>query len=418
MDNLIMPFLNDASTDVLIHEAATRTSKMKDTTKAVRSKLYPIIEKLMDKNIAKYRKAVSNFISSRTDQLYDIAPFSNMYFISSDADSIYKAVGISVDQIYEAILNAYFMPIPNFNPRSAKDEFTAMQMCIIRYFISKKYAKDLELSIVVLLLSGKFYPSAFSMSFPNVAPIEYKNIMIYAVNNKMSNKFELKTSGSVFGALRSIGTTWVDTYDEMFSRFTDEDYVYLVQQLQTRLRSFMKNIAEVYYECYDNKDYLTFDSDNYEEDNYRLADSDSLKVDRIVENTMTKINTSKADYGICKMVSSDLVRIDEVKSIIDSIITDPDKQSEIKELVRLMVTMYFTNSKTKDIRDISFLTYTISAKPNTKDPNLTRQKEIVTNWLEKSPSNFMRRRSREGTANAYYRAVYSYFAIVIQTANK
>ena len=86
--------------------------------------------------------------------------------------------------------------------------------------------------------------------------------------------------------------------------------------------------------------------------------------------------------------------------------------------VRLMITMYFSISKTKDVRDISFLTYTISAKPNTKNPNLIRQKEIVTMWLEKSPSNFMRRRSREDTANAYYRAVFSYFAIIIQTANK
>lgn len=411
-------FLNNASTDILVCEAATRTSKMKDTTKEIRTKLYPMVEKLMDKNIAKYRKAISDIISNRSDQLYDIAPFSNMYFITNDADSIYKAIGITIDQIYNAIVYSYFMPIPNFNPRSAKDEFTAMQMCVIRYLMLKKSVKDLELSIVILLLSGKFYPSAFSMSFPTVAPAEYRNIMVYAVNNKMSNKFELKTSGSVFGALRSIGNTWVDTYDEMFKRFTDEDYVYLVQQLQTRLRSFMKNIAEVYYDCYDNKEYLTFDSDNFEEDNYRLADSDSLKIDRIVENTMTKINTSKADYAICKMVSSDLVRIDEVKTIIDSIITDPEKQSEIKELVRLMITMYFSISKTKDVRDISFLTYTISAKPNTKNPNLIRQKEIVTMWLEKSPSNFMRRRSREDTANAYYRAVFSYFAIIIQTANK
>lgn len=403
--------------DIMLTEAVTRTSKMKDTTKVIRNKLYPTIEKLMDKNISKYRKAVSDALSKRSEQLYDIAPFSNMFFIASDADAFYKAVGISQDDIYKTMTDAYFMPIPNFNPRSAKDEFTAMQMCIIRYFLSKNYAKDLDLSIVILMLSGKFYPSAFSMSFPTVSPAEYRNIMVYAVNNKMTNKFELKTSGSVFGAIKSIGITWCNSYEEMFKRFTDEDYVYLVQQLQTRLRSFMKNIAEVYYDCYQNKEYLTFDSDNFEEDNYRLADSDSLKADRVVEKTMTKINSSKADYAICKMVSSDLVRIDEVKTIIDSIITDPDKQQEIKELIRLMVTMYFMNSKTKDVRDISFLTYTISAKPNTKDPNLTRQKEIVTDWLVKSPSDFVRRRGREGTANAYYRAVYSYFAIIIQRAN-
>lgn len=401
----------------VVTEVATRQSKIKDATKAIKNKLYPKIASLMDKNVPKYRKAVSTILSNRSEQLYDIAPFQNMFFLTSDADLFYKAIGITQDEIYSILLETYFMPITNFNPRSAKDEFTAMQMCVIRYFMMKKNAKDLELSIAILMLSGKFYPSAFSMSFPTVAPAEYRNIMMYAVNNNMSNKFELKTSGHVFGALRSIGTTWVNTYDEMFNRYTDEDYVYLVQQIQTRLRSFMKNIAEVYYDCYKNKEYLNFDSDNFDEDNYRLADTDTLKIERIVEKTITKINSSKADYAVCKMVSSDLVRIDEVKTIIDSIIADPEKQSEIKELINLMVTMYFANSKTKDVRDISFLTYTIAAKPNTKNPNLIRQKEIVTRWLVESPSNFIRRRSREDTANAYYRAVYSYFAIIIQQSN-
>lgn len=387
-------------------------------TTAIKDKLYPKVAALMDKNMAKYKNAVSNLISKRSKDLYDIAPFSNMFFIEDDKLMFYKAVGITEAEIKEPLSKAYFYPIPNFNPRSAKDEFTAMQMCIIKYFYTKKMRKELELSIAVLLLSGKFYPSAFGMSFPFVSPSEYREIMTYAVNNKMSNKFDLKTTGSVFGALRSIGNTWIITYETMIKRLTDEDYVYVVQQLQTRLRSFMKNIAEVYYDSYDNKDYLTYNSDNYEEDSYRLADSDTLKAERVVEKTMSKINSSKADYSICKMVSDDLCRIQEVQSIVESVLTDPNKQSEMKELVRLMVASYFAQSKTKDVRDINFITFTIAPKPNSKDPNVIRQKEIITNWLEKSPSNFNRRKSRLATANAYYRAVYGYFAILVHNSNK
>lgn len=392
---------------------------MKNTsTTVIKDKLYKKVSALLDKNTAKYKKAIGDMINKRAKDLYDIAPCSNMFFIEEDKQSFYKAIGITEKEITECISGAYFYDIPKFNPRSAKDEFTAMQMCTIRYFYLKNSPKDLELSISVLMLSGKFYPSAFSMSFPNVAPSEYREIMIYAVNNVMSNKFDIKTQGSVFGALRSIGNTWITTYGSMVKTYSDEDYVYIIQQLQTRLRSFMKNIAEVYYKCYDDKEYLTFDSDNYDSDAYRLADNDTLKAERIVENTMNKINSSKADFAVCKMVSDDLCRIQEVQSIVDSIILDPKKQNEIKELVRLMTSSYFSQSKTKDVRDISFLTYSIAPKPNTKDKNILRQKEIITDWLEKSPSSFNRRKSRLGTANAYYRAVYGYFAITIHNSNK
>jgi hypothetical protein len=84
----------------------------------------------------------------------------------------------------------------------------------------------------------------------------------------------------------------------------------------------------------------------------------------------------------------------------------------------LMVATYYAQSKNKDVRDIDFITYTISAKPNTKDKNILRQREIVTKWLETSPSSFNRRKSTLATANAYYRAVYAYFAILIHNANK
>lgn len=394
------------------------TESAKTSTTAIKDKLYSKIASLMDKNASKYKKVVADTISKRSRDLYDIAPFSNIFFIEDDKQAFYKAVGITEPEILDAVSKTYFYPVPNFNPRSAKDEFTAMQTCIIRYFYSKKMQKELELSIIILLISGKFYPSAFAMSFPNVSPSEYREIMVYAVNNEMSNKFDIKTTGSVFGALRSIGNTWIDTYDSMIKSFTDEDYVYIVQQLQTRLRSFMKNIAEVYYASYKNKDYLTYDSDNFEEDSYRLADSDTLKAERVIEKTMTKINSSKADYSICKMVSSDLCRIEEVQSIVDSVVLDPDKQSEIKELIRLIVSSYYAKSKNKDVRDIDFITLTMAPKPNTKDPNIIRQKEIITNWLETSPSKFNKRKSRLDTANAYYRAVYGYFAILIHNSNK
>lgn len=396
--------------DILL-EAAKGTS-------AIKTKLYPVIEKLMDKNKNAYRKAVSKAIEKRQKDLFDIAPMNNIFWTEYDNQEFYKAIQIDTAVIREAIDQTYYAAISAFNPRSAKDEFTVMQMCIIRYWIMKNQPRDLELAIGILIISGKFYPSAFHMSYPTVAPAEYREIMVYAVNNELSNKFDLKQTGSLFTSLRNLGNTCFNSYTDMMKKFTDEDVVYVIQQVQTRLRSFMKNIAEVYYDCYENKNYITFDSDNFNEDEYRLADNDALKVERYVETTMRVINTTKVDYALCKAASSDLVSTEETKAIIEYILNDRENLKEVRELVRLMVNSYISQSKDKDIHNINFITYTISPKPNSKDPNYIRQKQIITGFLERSPSSFNRRRTRIATENAYYRAVYMYFARLIYDSNK
>lgn len=396
--------------DILL-EAAKGTS-------AIKTKLYPVIEKLMDKNKNAYRKAVSKAIEKRQKDLFDIAPMNNIFWTEYDNQEFYKAIQIDTAVIREAIDQTYYASISAFNPRSAKDEFTVMQMCIIRYWIMKNQPRDLELAIGILIISGKFYPSAFHMSYPTVAPAEYREIMVYAVNNELSNKFDLKQTGSLFTSLRNLGNTCFNSYTDMMKKFTDEDVVYVIQQVQTRLRSFMKNIAEVYYDCYENKNYITFDSDNFNEDEYRLADNDALKVERYVETTMRVINTTKVDYALCKAASSDLVSTEETKAIIEYILNDRENLKEVRELVRLMVNSYISQSKDKDIHNINFITYTISPKPNSKDPNYIRQKQIITGFLERSPSSFNRRRTRIATENAYYRAVYMYFARLIYDSNK
>ena len=103
--------------------------------------------------------------------------------------------------------------------------------------------KDAELATIYLSFSGKFYPSLHYRSYP-IAPA--KHVMEYVVNNVLTSKYDLKTYGNVIGAIKSVGKTWLDAYKSKFKSFTDEDVVYLLQQLYSRIGSFMKNIATEY----------------------------------------------------------------------------------------------------------------------------------------------------------------------------
>lgn len=388
---------------------------MKDT-KAILEIAYPEVEAKIKANLSKYKQYISRFINSRYELLYSNMPSKQIYFSQNDVDEFFKATGIDINIITKAIKNTYYYEISNFNPRYAKDECTVAMLCVVRYFKLKNISKELDLALINMAFSGKFYPSIWYGSYPVSAPNEH--VMEYVVTHVLSNKYDIVREGSVVGAVKSLSKTWCDAYPQRFKDYHDDDCTYLIQQLHNRIRSFMSNIAEEYYRVNEDKDfYITYDSDDISEDNYHLADSDSFKLSRVVENTMTYLNSHGVDYENCKRASSQDVKMDEVKSIIEVMLGNNDNVPLIKEYITLMVVCYFGQSKRKDVRDLDFISYSIKAKPNTKDKYILRQKELLDKILINNSEHFARRRNREATENAYYRAINAYFALTIQKAN-
>ena len=291
-------------------------------------------------------------------------------------------------------------------------------MMAIRYFVLKKDRKNAEISAIYLAFSGKFYPSIHSQKF-KYPPDKNRHVMEYVVNNMLTQKFDLKREGTLFGAIRSICCTWLDTYESKFKDPDDRDVADLIQQLHGRIKSFMGNIATQYYKAYENKDmYLTYNSDSADEDSFRIADSDSQKAERYVENTMNWITTHGVNHKICEDVHDSNVKTDEVQSIIESIQDDPENIPIIREFISIMIFEFFANDKTKDVRTMRFITYTIAAKPNSKNKNIIRQKEILEKWLDENSPQYRKRKSREATKSSYHKSVLLYYAFVINAANK
>lgn len=383
------------------------------------SELYPIISTKIQKNNNKFKQVIAKSFEKRAKNLYDICPCDRLVFGGQDLEDFYEAIGISESEIRIPLSKTYYWDVANFNPQAAKDEFTVAMIMIIRHFYIKNMKSDLELATIYLAFSGKFYPSIHYGSFPKVSPSEYRHIMEYVVNNRLNERFDLKSEGSVFKAIKSICVTWLNTYGNKIKSCDDDDVVYIIQQLHNRIKSFMKNIAEIYYEVYNNKEsYLVYDSDNLSEDNYHIADNDSLRIERVVEQTMNYINNTSVDYKLCRMASDSNVRTDEVKSIIETILNDNTNISICKELIRIIVTEYFMVSKTKDVRDRDFIVKSITPKPNSKNANIIRQREIVENWLMDGSPSYRKRRSREATKSSYHKSIITYFTLLINEANK
>lgn len=391
---------------------------MPQITKVVLTELYPKVEKSLQANKNKWKKLMSDFFQSRASSLYDIAPIDRMFFSKDDEDALYNTLKISKQEITDILQRTYYYNMQGFqsDQATAKDEHTVLSLTILRYFIIKNDQKDAELAMLYLSFSGKIYASAHFKSF-RITPENYRHVMEYAINN-MSNKYDIVKYGSVIGTVRSLGDTWVKSYKSRFKDYDDEDVVYLIQQLKSRISAFIKNIAKEYYKAFDNREYITYDSDNVSSDEYHLADSDSLKLERVIDKSYSKLETTTTDFRLCKMCADSNVRTDELKSIIDSIMTNPENFKMVKELIRNICTYYFLEGKSKDVTSVEFISFSISPKPNSKNELYLRDREILETLLLKNSTKYKTRSKRAATKISYNNSLLKYFVFLIHEANK
>ena len=246
--------------------------------------------------------------------------------------------------------------------------------------------------------------------------------MEYVVNYKLSQKFDLKAKGSVIGAIKSINITWIKTYNKNLVSFEDEDITYVIQQLHNRIKSFMKNIANLYYEAYKSKEFITYDKDSLPEEGdaalYHLSTNDSLKLHGYVENTMTLINTTRVDVKTCMAASDGNVSGEEIRNIMEALFGDKNNMPKIKEYIELTIAYFLANSTVKEVNSFEFLKYYIKPKPNAKDKNILRAKEILEELLDDNSVSYRKRKHRNATKQSYHRAFNYYFCMVIIKANR
>ena len=412
--------------NVLLEQMYTQlqevAKKFDANTSVYRSKLYPMVADRFKTSSGKnaYKKCVSKFMATRQTALYDSLPCSRILFGEPDAQELFKAMEISKGEVTEIILQSYYGNEPNFSPKAAKDEFTILMLAIIRYFLENKMSKEAELAMLHLAFSGKFYPSLHYRSFPTVVPV--RHVMEYTVNNVLGVKYDIVSEGSVIGSVRKIGTTWLTTYKDRFKSFSDEDVVYIINQLYSRIGSFMKNIASAYYDAWEQRDdlYIAYASDSMEEDNYHLADSDSLRVQKVTEKTVNYLTNNGVDFALCRACSDVNITTKEIRSIMESLLSDPETTVKIRELIMLMVVSYmsYSGTKDKDVVSPKFVTYAIAPKPNAKQQELIRIQELVTELLSENSPAYIRRRSRVATRNSFEKALKMYFALSVVNANK
>ena len=383
-------------------------------------KIYPMIEQSLIKNTKQFKDCIGRFVTNRYNELYDDGPYHRIYFGKNEMDDFYKSVKINESDILNHLQNAFFWDM-DYNPPQIKEPFTVAILCCIRYYLIKNNKKMAELSAIYLAFSGKFYASVHANSWRKFPPNEHRPVMEYVINNKLTMKFELKKEGNLFGAIRNLCITWLDTYGNLIKSkgFDDHDAGAVVQQLRDREKAFLKNIARLYYEAYENKDYLNYESDNMNDgDNFRITDNDSSRALQYTEKVINFITTNTIDFKFCKMCSDQNIKPDEIKFIMESILTNNDYLEDIKTVVNILIMDFMRKYEGKSLGSMDFVSYSIKAKPNTKDKDIITLKNIITGWLDEKSPQYVKRKHRPATATSYYKAVLTYIVLVINKVSR
>ena len=149
--------------------------KRKYNTKEILDNIYPKIEESLKKHEKDWKKCLSMFITNRSDSLFDTLPCDRIYYTDNDRDALFNGLKLNRKELLQFLHNTYYWNINPFKPSQAKDISSVVFLCIVRYFFMKNDVKSLELAMVYLTFSGKFYPSIHYGSFPTVAPAKYRH---------------------------------------------------------------------------------------------------------------------------------------------------------------------------------------------------------------------------------------------------
>jgi hypothetical protein len=387
---------------------------LKADSNIVVPKLYNFIKPLITKNDSKFRSNIARFINDRHELLFALAPYDRIYFNQSDIDNMFKALGTTEAEVKAIIRDCFFYDIP-YNPQCAKEPYVLVLFCIIRYYIKMNKLNYAQLVTVYLAFSGKFYASLHGEFWNKVPPSKYPTVMDYVINNMLSQKFDLKKEGTVYGAVKAMSVTWVDTYSKNIKSdtITDDDIGGLIQQLRDREKSFLKNIANAYYEAFENRNYLNYETDDLSDDNFRLTDNDSAKAARITDNTLNNMTSNYVSMEVANKCKDSNVKATEIKDIMESIVSDKQNIPDLRRVINIYVCDFLRNYPRGDIGSVEFVSYSMKLKPNSKDKYIIDCKNIILSWLDENSPNYRRRKSRTATQNSYYRAIALYIILTI-----
>jgi len=380
-------------------------------TSVILANIYPKVEQAFTSKETqrKFSAIVASYVDRNVNRLSTAGPSKRTLFSDMERNKVYDLIDFD-PKICKAIVKQ-----SNYIKASWKivnDPFNLVMMMILRYAKLNQLDQINQLAVTYLTLS--MYPSLHYKYFkfePNEA------IMQYTINN-LSNKFKVKQVGNILQALVDTTALADKTYDKNIRHANDKELTDYINAYKTRLNSLIKKIRDAFEKDYRSGNYMNTERDNEDENDFKTSDSNSLLIQRIVDQVVLKLSVNGPDSRIVDISAKmNQVSVNETRNTLNQLTQNKDESVNIRALCESILYLYLFNGENhvNDLNGSKFLTFCLAVykKSNTNDENVIKVKSILDTWIEKYSETY-RKTQRVATLNNFRRALYTFFVFTLQ----
>lgn len=380
-------------------------------TSVILANIYPKVEQAFTSKETqrKFSAIVASYVDRNVNRLSTAGPSKRTLFSDMERNKVYDLIDFD-PKLCKAIVKQ-----SNYIKASWKivnDPFNLVMMMILRYAKLNKLDQINQLAVTYLTLS--MYPSLHYKYFkfePNEA------IMQYTINN-LSNKFKVKQVGNILQALVDTTALADKTYDKNIRHANDKELTDYINAYKTRLNSLIKKIRDAFEKDYRSGNYMNTERDNEDENDFKTSDSNSLLIQRIVDQVVLKLSVNGPDSHIVDISAKmNQVSVNETRNTLNQLTQNKDESVNIRALCESILYLYLFNGENhvNDLNGSKFLTFCLAVykKSNTNDENVIKVKSILDTWIEKYSETY-RKTQRVATLNNFRRALYTFFVFTLQ----
>lgn len=379
-------------------------------TSVITNMLSPKIKGVLSnaENSRKLMNIINMYVDRNIEKLTTVGPVKRVLFTDVERDKVWNLIGLTPSVVDKAVAATTYIK----EKTTPGNPFNILMTLIIRYYKIEKKTKEQNSSILYLTLS--MYPSLHTKYFkfePN------EQIMAFTVQN-MSNKFKLKQSGSLLQALSETTLLSDEHYSKELIRGNDKDIADYILSFKTRLNGMMKNICNEFMKQHKEKNYLNYEVDNEDENNFSVADSNSYLITRMTDAVVMKLSVQGPNSAII-VASAKMndVSVNNLRNTVTAICKDKKSKEDLKTFISSILYLYvFDGSNDKEnLHGNKFLLFSLDIykRANTQDPNIIKIKEILNRWVDTYSEEY-KKTNAVGTVLAFRKAVYTFFIFTIQ----
>lgn len=363
--------------------------------------------------------AVASYEDRNVENLSTPYLFNYTLFTAEDKAVLWRVTGIKEEEVNGVIeelrraikdgckLKGYTTPASLFVNVTAD---RVIMFLMLRYYLERGDKRSMER--ICAYAGYSMYYTLFTNFWPRPPRRE---TMVYTVNS-LTKKHKLRNVESV-GALLGYGVeVCTTTYKQKMMNCTDNDVIYVIGQWKSRIRGYIKGIANQYYENDKAKEAIFTSVEKIENEegvDYVERSSKAGNIEQLAQQYSTRFFQKPIDDEIVQVCSkmNEVSRL-EIKNALEALRADKARIPEVKAFYEALFYLFSEElgTATFDVHSKKFLASmdTVYKRGNSKDKNITTVKNMLENWLSATSQTY-REATRNAKINSYRKAIYQYF---------